>query len=92
MDLRVENQIGRSMHRIPLESSALASVLYLPQSRELEVAFLSGEIYRYLDVPPQAFWQLLAAPSKGSYYNFNIRKRFSFLKLNIFTSAQPGSV
>jgi hypothetical protein len=69
------------MRRIPLESSTLASALYLPESRELEVEFHSGEIYRYLSVPPQAYYDLLAAPSKGGYYNFNIRNRFDFQKL-----------
>ena len=54
--------------RISLESSTLASVLYLPTQRELELEFRSGEIYRYLDVSPQAYNELLAAPSKGFYF------------------------
>ncbi len=42
--------------------ATLASVLYFPESRELEVEFQSGEIYRYFSVPPQAYYDLLAAP------------------------------
>lgn len=76
-----------AMRRIPLESSTLASALYLPESRELEVEFHSGEIYRYLRVSPQAFYDLLTAPSKGGYYNFNIRNRFDFQRLG---SSQPA--
>ena len=80
------------MRRIPLESSTLASVLYLPKSRELEVEFRSGQIYRYQDVPPQCYRELMAAKSKGAYYNFNIRKRFSFQQLSQSPSAQTGAV
>jgi hypothetical protein len=77
--------------RISLDSSTLASVLYLPSHRQLELEFRSGEIYRYLDVPPQAYRELLAAPSKGIYFNSNIRNEFPFLQLS-FPSAQPGAV
>ncbi len=79
------------MPRIPLASSTLASALYFPKGRELEVEFRSGEIYRYLDVPPQVYTELLAAPSKGNYYNFHIRKRFPFHQLSLFSSAQTGA-
>jgi hypothetical protein len=53
---------------------------YFPESRELEVEFHPGEIYRCLSVPPQAYYDLPAAPSKGGYYNVNIRNRFDFQK------------
>jgi hypothetical protein len=79
------------MRRIPLESSTLASALYLPESRELEVEFHSGEIYLYLSVPPQAYYDLLAAPSKGGYYNFNIRNLFDFKKSGRSHSAQNAT-
>ena len=78
------------MHRIPLESSSLVSVLYVPNRRELEVEFLSGEIYRYLEVPPRAYRELLTASSKGGYYNLNIRNRFPFQQLSLLPSAQTG--
>ena len=79
------------MHRIPLTSSTLASVLYFPQGRELEVEFRSGAIYRYLDVPPNVYTELLDSPSKGAYYNFNIRKRFPFHQLSLFSAPQTGA-
>jgi hypothetical protein len=81
------------MQRIPLESSSLASVLYLPTPRELEVEFRSGEIYRYLDVPPQSYRNLLAAPSKGGYYNSSIRNCFPFKQISRrHLSVQTGAV
>lgn len=78
--------------RIPLQSSTLASVLYRPTHRQLELEFRSGEIYRYLDVPPHAYNELLAAPSKGFYFNSKIRKQFTFHQLNHFPSNRARSV
>jgi hypothetical protein len=54
------------VRRIPLESSTLASVLYLSTQRELHVEFRSGQIYQYLNVPFQAYTELLAASPKRS--------------------------
>jgi hypothetical protein len=88
MDLRSVSIFQRSF----LKSSTLASVLYFPAHRELEVAFRSGEIYRYLDVPTEAYSELLAAPSKGICFNSNIRTRFAFRLLNRFPAAQAGAV
>jgi hypothetical protein len=78
-------------HRISLDSSTLASVLYLPKRRQLELEFRSGEIYRYLEVPPQAYRELLAAPSKGFYFNSNIRRKFTFIQFSS-PSAESGAV
>jgi hypothetical protein len=82
---------NRNYRPIPLESSTLASVLYLPESRELEVEFHSGEIYRYFGVPPQTYYDLPAAPSQGGYYNFNIRNCFDFQKLGCSQPAQNAT-
>ncbi len=79
------------LRRIRLESSTLASVLYLPDERELEAEFRSGKIYRYFDVPPQTYHELLAAPSKGIYFNSNIRTRFIFQQLNRSTSTHADA-
>jgi hypothetical protein len=39
------------MNRVPVESSVMASVLYLHHLRLLEIEFHSGLIYQYFDVP-----------------------------------------
>jgi len=67
---------GTLMNRVPVESSVLASVLYLPELRLLEVEFRSGLSYQYLNVPQQSYIQLLIAESKGAYFNANIRNCF----------------
>jgi hypothetical protein len=66
----------KSMKRLPVESSVLASVLHLAEQQLLEIEFRSGLLYRYFDVPQQTYTELLAAESKGRYFNANIRNRF----------------
>ena len=71
---------------MPVESSVLASILYLPAVRLLEVEFRSGAVYRYFDVPKQSYTEyteLLAAESKGVCFtilSMTIRRK-GFAKL-----------
>jgi hypothetical protein len=67
---------------VPLESSLLASVLYDPTRRLLELDFHSGQRYRYFDVPNACYRQLLDADSKGTYFNSHIRNHFPFQRLS----------
>jgi hypothetical protein len=68
------------IQHIPLESSLLASAAY--SDATLELLFRNGQIYRYLAVPPEVFQALLAAPSKGAFFNQSIRDRFTFQRLD----------
>ncbi len=45
----------------------ITAIGYDPTIRELEIAFSSGRIYRYTDVPLDVYEGLLAAESKGQY-------------------------
>ncbi len=62
------------MVRTPVSSSNLASVGYDPLTATLEVQFHSGDIYDYANVSLATYNQLLAAPSKGSFFYYAIRK------------------
>ena len=64
------------MRRMPVESSSLAAVGYEAATQRLEVEFVSGRVYRYSGVPEFLFRALLAARSKGRYFNQSIRDRF----------------
>jgi KTSC domain len=63
---------------LELDSSALAWVRYLPEQRVLQVGLRTGRDYDYFDVPPEIYSELLAAESKGRYYNHHIRNEFEF--------------
>ena len=61
--------------RIAVQSSLLVSVGYSPQAT-LEVELRNGAIYRYFLVPHAVFEGLIAAPSKGAYFNHHIRTAY----------------
>jgi KTSC domain-containing protein len=61
------------MDRIPVSSTELASIGYEEANSVLEVEFRKGGVYRYFEVPVEVFKELMAAPSKGSYFNRVIR-------------------
>jgi hypothetical protein len=65
----------------PVESSTLAAVAYDHAGEVLRLEFRSHAAYIYFDVPPSVYRDLMAADSKGSYFNRYIRGRFSYLKL-----------
>lgn len=69
------------MHRFPVASTLLASVAYYPDRTLLELEFCDGGRYHFFDVPAQCFQQLVEAPSKGTYFNRNIRNRFLYQKV-----------
>lgn len=64
-----------------LESTVLASITYDEPTQLLLVEFRGGAIYCYFGVPLTVHEDLLAAPSKGAYFNRFVRTRFSFTRL-----------
>ena len=76
--LKAPDSTGIVSHikRDAVQSTALASVGYSKRLRALEIEFRSGAIYRYLDVPPAIYRDLMIAPSKARYYDENIRRKF----------------
>jgi hypothetical protein len=70
------------MQPVHLRSKTLASALYHPRRRQLELEFRSGKRYLYFQVPPHYYNELLQADSKGTYFNRNIRNRFPFQDLS----------
>ena len=65
--------------RIPVESTALATVGYSKKLRALEIEFRNGAIYRYLEVAPEVYEALLNARSKARFYDENIRHKYRSL-------------
>ena len=63
-------QAGLTMRRIPVPSTSIASIGYLPTEHELEIKFrASGDVYRYFDLPGEEYAAFMAAESKGTYLN-----------------------
>jgi KTSC domain len=66
--------------RTPVQSSLLSSIRYSIDAT-LELEFRSGAIYRYFGVPQAVFEGLIAAQSKGAYFNRTVRSRFPYHRL-----------
>jgi hypothetical protein len=64
------------IRRVPVESTALATVGYSKRLRALEIEFRNGAMYRYLDVAPDVYDALLQARSKARFYDQNIRHKY----------------
>ncbi len=62
------------MQRQPVSSSNLESVGYEASSQTLKVAFLSGAVYEYYNVPETVYVGLLNAGSKGTYLDTFVKK------------------
>jgi hypothetical protein len=66
--------ISPEIKRIPVRSSNIASIGYDARSEVLEVAFHSGSIYRYFDIPEYLYDGIMSAPSHGKYLDIHIKK------------------
>jgi cyanophycinase-like exopeptidase len=79
--------------RVAVESTTLATVAYNEARELLRLEFCSRAVYLYFGVPQTVHQALLHAPSKGKYFNQNIRGRFSYLPIaNFDTVPLPAEV
>jgi hypothetical protein len=65
-----------------LTSAVLGEAMYEPQSETLFLRFSDGDWYAYLQVAPALYADLLAAPSKGRFFQDHIRDRYAFRRLD----------
>lgn len=64
------------MKMVTVNSQAIRAVGYDARSRRLKILFTQGHDYDFCEVPPQLYEQLMTAPSKGRFYNDNIKDRY----------------
>jgi len=74
-------KVGVNMDRILVNSSNLISVGYDHEAQVLEVEFQSGSVYRYLQVPPELYQDLMTAGSKGRYFHDHIMNQYDFAEV-----------
>lgn len=67
---------GVTLH--PVESSMMSHVGYDEDNKILSILFHSGKRYEYDGVPKTVFLGLLAADSKGAYFNENIDGTYGY--------------
>ena len=59
-----------------VESTAITHADYGDRARCLFVTFVTGRVYVYDGVPRDVYAALLRAPSKGEFFNGEIRDRY----------------
>jgi KTSC domain len=64
-----------------MPSTAIRNLFYVPVKRELWVTFVSGRRYVYTDVPHEVFDAFKVAPSRGAFFNHEIRDRYRFREI-----------
>jgi len=62
-------------------SKGIASVGYSKRLHILEIEFVNGAVYRYLQVAPSVHRDLMAADSKARYYDRNIKGNYSSVRV-----------
>ena len=75
------------MHLFHVDSSMIAAAGYDPETRLLVVLFNSGKAYEYAEVPPQVFFALMAADSKGRFMNDNVIGFYPYAPFNGWRSS-----
>jgi hypothetical protein len=69
-----ERQQEKEITMFPVNSTTIAAIGYCQTNRVLQIDFLKGTRYRYLEVPPQLFREFALAPSKGRFFNATIKR------------------
>jgi KTSC domain len=67
--------------RVRVQSSNVASVGYSQHLQVLEIEFTRGAIYRFLNVRPIVYRELLASQSKGHFIAEYIRDKYAFVRI-----------
>lgn len=61
-----------------MPSSVISHMHYDAATQTLEIVFVSGNVYQYLDVPQHEYDAMKAASSKGAYLNQHIKPKYTY--------------
>jgi hypothetical protein len=70
------SHIVSRIQRQPVESSAIAKIGYSKRRHILEIEFVNGAVYRYLEVPFTMYHDLMSAESKTRFYDSNVKGHY----------------
>jgi len=71
------------------ESSVIADIDYDDETAELDITFTSGKKYRYFGVPADVYSDFLDAPSRGKFFNAQIKDVYDFAE--VFPARRSGN-
>lgn len=64
-----------------MPSTAIRGFQYSPQTRELEVTFITGRRYIYFGVPQDVVDAFRDSSSKGAFFNRQIRPYYDYREI-----------
>ena len=70
------NHIISRIPRQPVESIAIAKIGYSKRRHILEIEFVNGAVYRYLDVPVTVYRDLISSESKARFYDSKVKRHY----------------
>jgi KTSC domain len=76
-----DDSLTSHIPRQKVASKNLASVGYSKRRHVLEIEFVNGSVYRYLNVAPSVYRDLLVAESKTGYYDSNIKRNYRSVRV-----------
>ncbi|PYK23679.1 MAG: KTSC domain-containing protein [Verrucomicrobia bacterium] len=79
------------MPRQSVQSSAIAKIGYSKRRHTLEIEFVNGAVYRYLDVPVTVYRDLMSSESKARFYDSNIRRHYRSLLIRSRQKERPST-
>ena len=62
-------------------SNAIALIGYSKRRHIVEIEFVNGAVYRYLEVAPSVYRELMAADSKARYYDTHIKGNYPSVRV-----------
>jgi len=80
---RSSAQLAITSHipRESVDSKVIASIGYRKRRHILEIEFVNGAVYRYLEVASSVYRELMAAESKARYYDGNIKGNYPSIRV-----------
>lgn len=74
-----------SFPRTRVSSTAIYSVAYYSKEKTLDIEFTSRQVYRYVGVPVHVASGLMAAESKGKYFNEHIKNAgYQYTRIGVY--------
>jgi hypothetical protein len=64
-----------------MPSTVISAFHYDSKRHVLQVVFISGTVYEYINVPETMYTAMKSSFSKGTYFNKHIKDHFSFKKI-----------
>lgn len=62
-------------------SSNISRIGYDEESMILEVEFLNGRVYQYLDIPVPIWQQFKQSDSKGKFLHYTIKGNYRYIRV-----------